>query len=590
MKKLIATVAGILSVLCTCRAQVISDIRTDKSYLCAEGKAQSASVADSLALDALAVKISQTVSFPYSDGVKQEILRTYRDDLARECDMLSTTGDSGTTVLRYIRRTDSGRIFDNRRSKVKEMLSIALSAEKNCQTDVALRYCSWAATLLRSLPPVDAAAISDAESRRNAILDGLDVKFDKVNRFKKELVELTFTYKGKPVRGIDYSFFDGKRWSGILSAKDGKGFIEVNPGSRIEQYRIRYEITPSHLQHLFREVSSVEQAFTTAAASTSESAAERPATEPRRSAPQKIDFSAVKNKVMSVMSREEFQTAPDTLTASLSPVLFTSSYEDAVSRVCGSLSGSGADISGLFTEEGYSIYLKLLSYGNARVLNYDKLNFYALGDEIFCRSVPMIFSFKGNRREFVEDVVFTFNRDGKISNLTFALSSDVVREIISMDGWSEEARLILIDFLENYKTAYALKRRDYIASIFDDNALIITGRVLRNAKGPNEYGNNKYVTLTRHNKENYIKQLGKVFASQEYINIQFSDCEVLKLGKGEQLFGIKIRQEYFSTTYSDSGYLFILVDLRDFRQPVIHVRTWQEAPDKEFGVIGPYNF
>lgn len=590
MKKLIATVAGILCVLCTSQAQIISDIRTDKSYLCAEGEAQSASIADSLALDALAVKLSQAVSLPYSDGVKREVLRTYRDDLARECDMLSTTGESGTTVLRYIRRTDSGRIFDNRRSKVKEMLSIALSAEKNCQTDVALRYYSWAATLLRSLPPIDAAAISDAESRRNAILDGLDVKFDKVNRFKKELVELTFTYKGKPVRGIDYSFFDGKRWSGILSAKDGKGFIEVNPGSRIEQYRIRYEITPSHLQHLFREVSSVEKAFTAAAASTTEAAAERPATEPRRSAPQKIDFSAVKSKVMSVMAREEFQTAPDTLTSNLSPVLFTSSYEDAVSRVCSSLSGGAEDISGLFTEEGYSVYLKLLSYGNARVLNYDKLNFYALGDEIFCRSVPMIFSFRGNRREFVEDVVFTFDSEGRISNLTFALSSDVVRGIISMDGWTEEARLILIDFLENYKTAYALKRQDYIASIFDDNALIITGHVLRNAKGPNEYGNNKYVTLTRHNKENYIRQLGKVFASQEYINIQFSDCEVMKLGKGEQLFGIKIRQEYFSTTYSDSGYLFILVDLRDFRQPVIHVRTWQEAPDKEFGVIGPYNF
>ncbi len=590
MKRLIATVAGILCVLCTSQAQIISDIRTDKSYLCAEGEAQSASIADSLALDALAVKLSQAVSLPYSDGVKREVLRTYRDDLARECDMLSTTGESGTTVLRYIRRTDSGRIFDNRRSKVKEMLSIALSAEKNCQTDVALRYYSWAATLLRSLPPIDAAAISDAESRRNAILDGLDVKFDKVNRFKKELVELTFTYKGKPVRGIDYSFFDGKRWSGILSAKDGKGFIEVNPGSRIEQYRIRYEITPSHLQHLFREVSSVEKAFTAAAASTTEAAAERPATEPRRSAPQKIDFSAVKSKVMSVMAREEFQTAPDTLTSNLSPVLFTSSYEDAVSRVCSSLSGGAEDISGLFTEEGYSVYLKLLSYGNARVLNYDKLNFYALGDEIFCRSVPMIFSFRGNRREFVEDVVFTFDSEGRISNLTFALSSDVVRGIISMDGWTEEARLILIDFLENYKTAYALKRQDYIASIFDDNALIITGHVLRNAKGPNEYGNNKYVTLTRHNKENYIRQLGKVFASQEYINIQFSDCEVMKLGKGEQLFGIKIRQEYFSTTYSDSGYLFILVDLRDFRQPVIHVRTWQEAPDKEFGVIGPYNF
>lgn len=114
--------------------------------------------------------------------------------------------------------------------------------------------------------------------------------------------------------------------------------------------------------------------------------------------------------------------------------------------------------------------------------------------------------------------------------------------------------------------------------------------MLRNVKGPNEYSGNRYVTLTRQSKANYIKNLSRVFASQEYINIQFSDCEVMKLGKGEQLFGIKIRQEYFSTTYSDTGYLFILVDLRDYLKPVIHVRTWQEDPDKDFGVIGPYNF
>lgn len=588
MRRSVAAAVALLAALGLADAQNIADIKRDQAYLYAEGKGQSIRTADSLALESMAVKISQTMALPYSGALKTEITRSYLDDLRRECDMLSTMGKSGTTVLRYVRRDASDRVFDNRRSKVKEMLTIAESAEARCQTDVALRYYSWAATLMRSIPPLDAAAISDAESRRDAILDNLAVKFDKTNRFRKDIVELTFTYKGLPVRNIDYSFFDGNKWSGVLSAKDGKGFIETETGPRIDQYRIRYEITPSHLQHLFREVSSVERAFTAVPTQT-ESTLTR-ATEPRRSAPQKIDFSAVKSKVMSVMAREEFQTAPDSLTAGISPVLFTTGYEDTVAQVCRSISGDGSDISGLFTEEGYAIYTRLISYGHARVLNFDRLDFYALGSEVFCRRVPMVFSFKGNRREFVEDVVFTFNRDGKISNLTFSLSSEVVREIISKDGWTEEARLILIDFLENYKTAYALKRQDYISSIFDDDALIITGRVLRNVKGPNEYGGNRYVTLTRHNKENYIRQLGKVFASQEYINIQFSDCEVIKLGKGEQLFGIKIRQEYFSTNYSDSGYLFILVDLRDYRQPVIHVRTWQEAPDKEFGIIGPYNF
>ena len=185
MRRLTAAVLLMISTICS--AQMITDIRTDKSYLCAEGNAQNARIADSLALDALAVKISGTADLPYADGVKTAILRTYRDDLDRECDMLSTTGDAGTTVLRYIRRADAGRVFENRRAKVKEMLSIATTAEEKFQTDIALRYYSWAATLLRSLPPLDAAAIADAESRRNTILEGLDVKFDKVNKFDKEL-------------------------------------------------------------------------------------------------------------------------------------------------------------------------------------------------------------------------------------------------------------------------------------------------------------------------------------------------------------------------------------------------------------------
>ena len=44
------------------------------------------------------------------------------------------------------------RIFEGRRSKVKEMLSIASTADRKCQMDVALRYYSWAETLMRSLP------------------------------------------------------------------------------------------------------------------------------------------------------------------------------------------------------------------------------------------------------------------------------------------------------------------------------------------------------------------------------------------------------------------------------------------------------
>lgn len=590
MKKLLITILIVLFCI-PVFAQSAASIRKDNSYIYAEGTAATTGAADSVALDALTAKLAQGVELPYSLEIRKRVMSTYSGDIKRECGMIASNGKDEASVMRYIQRKDVDRIFDGRRGKVKEMLSIASTADRKCQMDVALRYYSWAETLMRSLPSPDAAAIAEAKSRRETILKGLNVEFDRQDIYDKGIVELTFTYNGTPVKNIDYKFFDGKTWSKILSAKDGKGFVEVRPDSRIGQYRIKYEITPAHLQHLFREVSLVEKALASEAKGETLSGQVGTTGTASESSVRKIDFSAVKKKVLDVAAREEFQREPDSTLPEFTPIIFSSKYERIVSEVCKNISGeTNGSVSEYFTPDGYDIFTRLIRYGNARVLSFDNLTFYELGNEVYARSVPMVFSFKGNRRQFVENIVFTFNEENKICDISFSLDKETVQDILNQSGWSEEAKIILISFLENYKTAYALKRLDYISSIFDDDALIITGRVLRNVKGPNEYSNNRYVTLTRQNKTNYIKNLSRVFASQEYINLQFSDCEVMKLGKGEQLFGIKIRQEYFSTTYSDSGYLFILVDLRDYQRPVIHVRTWQEAPDKDFGVIGPYNF
>lgn len=593
MKKLLITILIVLFCI-PVFAQSAASIRNDNSYIYAEGTAATTSAADSVALETLTEKLAQGADLPYSLEIRKRLMDTYSSDIKRECGIITSIGKNEASVMRYIQRNDVGRIFDVRRGKVKEMLSIASTADRKCQMDVALRYYSWAETLMRSLPSPDAAAITEAKSRRETILKGLNVEFDRQDIYDKGIVELTFTYNGTPVKNIDYKFFDGKTWSKILSAKDGKGFVEVRPDSRIGQYRIKYEITPAHLQHLFREVSLVEKALGSGTENTdgkTGSGQTGTAKTASESSVRKIDFSAVKKKVLDIAAREEFQKEPDSTLTEFTPIIFSSKYERIVSEVCKNISDEAdGSVSEYFTPDGYDIFTRLIRYGNARVLSFDNITFYELGNEVYARSVPMVFSFKGNKRQFVENIVFTFNEEMKICDVSFSLDKETVQNILNQNSWSKEAKIILISFLESYKTAYALKRLDYISSIFDDEALIITGRVLRNVKGPNEYSNNRYVTLTRQNKTNYIKNLSRVFGSQEYINIQFSDCEVMKLGKGEQLFGIKIRQEYFSTTYSDSGYLFILVDLRDYLKPVIHVRTWQEAPDKDFGVIGPYNF
>jgi hypothetical protein len=205
----------------------------------------------------------------------------------------------------------------------------------------------------------------------------------------------------------------------------------------------------------------------------------------------------------------------------------------------------------------------------------------------------MRFSFRTNDKKFVEDVVFVFEQDGKISSINFALESATVQEIVSKSKWSDGMKMSLITFLENYKTAFALKRLEYISSIFSDDALIITGRKVRKANVENSLRLNQAdFEYNRQTKTEYIDNLRRSFNSKEYINLKFSNIEVIKFSKGfnENLFSIQIKQDYYSSNYGDTGYLFLQVDINDYQKPVIHIRTWQPEPDPDFGLYGPGSF
>ena len=195
---------------------------------------------------------------------------------------------------------------------------------------------------------------------------------------------------------------------------------------------------------------------------------------------------------------------------------------------------------------------------------------------------------------FVEDVTLTFNAYKKIDCLAFGLDKNSTDDILKHDMWSEYARTVLAEFLENYKTAYALKRLDYIRSIFDDNAVIITGKVTTRMTGTDNANvslmNNKYVQFTRQNKEQYLRNLERCFDSNEYINIRFANNDIVKAGVGGEVYGIQIKQDYYSTNYGDTGYLFLMVDLNDPKKPIIKVRSWQPERDPNFGLVDLSHF
>ena len=165
-------------------------------------------------------------------------------------------------------------------------------------------------------------------------------------------------------------------------------------------------------------------------------------------------------------------------------------------------------------------------------------------------------------------------------------------DILSHGAWSEFSRKKIVSFLEDYRTAYATKDINFMERVFDDNAVIIVGRKLQAAPQMTDgrYLQNEFVKLTRYSKEEFIKHLRSSFQSKSYINLHFSNCEVIQLKKGVERYGIQIKQDYYSSNYGDTGYLYLLVDLEDPKNPIIHVRTWQENPDPNFGVIGPGHF
>ena len=228
-----------------------------------------------------------------------------------------------------------------------------------------------------------------------------------------------------------------------------------------------------------------------------------------------------------------------------------------------------------FTENGLDCFTKLIDYGNASIIEvpskYDFINF---GDIVICRSITMEFKFKNNKK-FVENVTFRFDEDNKVESLAFTLTDIAQHDILDNEDWSRNSKITLLNFMEDYQTAYALGRIDYLEQIFSDNALIISGyKVMKKDKGDG-YRFRSHTQLDTLSKSQYMARLRRHFATKEYINLNFTETDFTQAAGVNDFFGVRLRQEYYSSNYGDVGYLFLLVDLRK-DDPVIHVRAWQE--------------
>jgi predicted nucleic acid-binding protein len=153
---------------------------------------------------------------------------------------------------------------------------------------------------------------------------------------------------------------------------------------------------------------------------------------------------------------------------------------------------------------------------------------------------------------------------------------DVINAQISVKDFHR--RQAIIDFVENFRTAYNRKDIKLLNSVFSDKALIITGKVI--TEKPNSdmdrltLRNNKVVYI-KQTKQEYIQKLNSIFKMNKFVNVKFEDIDVVQHPKYDDIYGVTLKQYWHTSHYSDEGYLFLMIDFRDANNPLIQVRTWQ---------------
>lgn len=595
MKRLTLALGIIITMALTVMAQGVDGIKRNSSYLYGEGGGATLQAAKEAALADLIQKISVTVHSDFtskerelnqdgnvtSDAEYQSIIRSYSTATLTNVKTIVLKPEPDASVFLYIAKSEIDRIFESRVAKAKEFVGNADEALKNGQIDDALRYYYWSYCLVKSLRyPNEAKIFVDGQER--SLLAWLPTRIDDVmgkvkvqsRRTADNTYEITATYDGRPVRSMDYTYFDGVDNSPVYSILDGKGLVELRPGMAMDAVQLKLEY---EFRGLPRNDSEVEAVVGAMKPAVYRRAYHRVALDGAAS-PAESTSTDVNGSMQSPLALTDMGTLGTAVMKPVMQALRSGSIEQCRKK---------------FTAEGWEEFSKLMGYGKVTLMDDIHLDYFADGDCVVCRGLPV--SCRFNRgRVFNEKLSFYIDSNSKqITHVAMGLGREAMNDVVlgHLD-WSEKSRTRIVGFLEDYRTAYATKNLEYLDKVFDDNAVIVLGKRLQVAPQLNKEGymNNHRVQFTQLTKREFLRNLRRQFQSKDYINLHFSQNRIYQLQKGVERYGIEIKQDYYSSNYGDTGYLTLIFDLTNPDQPVIHVRTWQEQPDPNFGVVSPADF
>lgn len=178
--------------------------------------------------------------------------------------------------------------------------------------------------------------------------------------------------------------------------------------------------------------------------------------------------------------------------------------------------------------------------------------------------------------EDYQEAVVSFDKQGNLVSFYLSISMNLYMNVVrgNKEITDLRRRQLILDYVEQFRTSYNQKDLNFLETIFSDDALIITGNVIRRKSGDGIRLPDKII-YKKQTKAEYLSKLRLVFKANKQIRVTFDEIEVMRHPTNENFYGVTLHQGYTSDRYHDDGYLFLLWDFRDEDHPQIHVRTWQ---------------
>ena len=196
---------------------------------------------------------------------------------------------------------------------------------------------------------------------------------------------------------------------------------------------------------------------------------------------------------------------------------------------------------------------------------------------------PIDDTYKGNR---IQEVCIDFDKNGRIVDFNFTLGINQYMRIIKEGEELDDLdrRMQILHYVEQFRNAYNQKDIDFMDAVFSEDALIITGKVIRRVPNEMRFSSSRpEIQYSKQSKQQYLANLKRVFARNGYINVKFDEIKVLRHGANPNFYGVTLVQHWNSSNYSDEGILFLIWNFENPDAPQINVRTWQpmETPDDD---------